>query len=280
MSRLTAALGAGRFVLTTSLGTLPDPDLDDLRRKLGEVRDRFDCVKFADNPRARARVSAWAAASVAVQEGVEPIVHVTCRDRNRLALESDLLGGRLLGVPNVLCLRGDEIEVTNEPAAHGVRDTDVVELIRVASRSSGRFTVLAACDPNAGASESHFARLAEKVAAGARVLETQPIFDICRFATWLAHLREAGIDVPLLVDVSVVATTQEAELLDRIPFVQAPDDLAMRLRRDRSAGIELAAQTVGALRELDGVAGCHLSPLSGQPDLALAVLDRSGPARE
>jgi 5,10-methylenetetrahydrofolate reductase len=280
VSRLTAALAAGRFVLTTSLGTLPNPDPDDLRRKLSEVRERFDCVKFADNPRARARVSPWAAASVAVTEGVEPIVHVTCRDRNRLALESDLLGGRLLGVPNLLCLRGDEIEVTNEPAAHGVRDTDVVELIRMASRSSGRYTVLAACDPNVRVTESHFARLAEKVAAGARVLETQPIFDVCRFATWLAHLREAGIDVPLLVDVSVVGTVQEAELLARIPFVQAPDDLAMRLRHDRSAGIELAAQTVGALRELDTVAGCHLSPLSGEPDLALAVLDRSGPPRE
>lgn len=82
--------------------------------------------------------------------------------------------------------------------------------------------------------------------------------------------------MPLLVDVSVVATVQQAELLDRIPFVQAPDDLAMRLRRDRSAGIELAAQTVGALRELDAVAGCHLSPLSGEPELALAVLDRCG----
>lgn len=128
--------------------------------------------------------------------------------------------------------------------------------------------------------ESHFARLAEKVAAGARVLETQPIFDVCRFATWLAHLREAGIDVPLLVDVSVVATVQEAELLDRIPFVQAPDDLALRLRHDRSAGIELAAQTVSALRELDAVAGCHLSPLSGEPELALAVLDRCGFARD
>jgi hypothetical protein len=84
VSRLTAALAAGRFVLTTSLGTLPDPDRDDLRRKLSEVRERFDCVKFAENPRPRARVSPWAAASVAITEGVEPIVHVTCPVTSRI----------------------------------------------------------------------------------------------------------------------------------------------------------------------------------------------------
>jgi 5,10-methylenetetrahydrofolate reductase len=260
-----------RPVLTVSLGTLPRPDGADVRRKLREIRDAFDFVKFGDNPRARARVSPWAAAAVALAEGVEPIVHVGCRDRNRLALQSDLLGGRLLGVRNVLCLRGDEIEVSDQPEARAVRDLDVVDLIGLAAED---FCVLAACDPAVEMSYEHAARLRTKVAAGAGLLETQPVFDPARFARWLRQLREAGIDVPVLVDVSVVATPAEAELLDRIPYVAAPPDLPARLERDPDAGIALAAELVARLVELDGVAGCHLSLIGGDPAAPLAVLER------
>jgi 5,10-methylenetetrahydrofolate reductase len=260
-----------RPVLTVSLGTLPRPDGADVRRKLREIRDAFDFVKFGDNPRARARVSPWAAAAVALAEGVEPIVHVGCRDRNRLALQSDLLGGRLLGVRNVLCLRGDEIEVSDQPEARAVRDLDVVDLIGLAAED---FCVLAACDPAVEMSYEHATRLRTKVAAGAQLLETQPVFDPARFARWLRQLREAGIDVPVLVDVSVVATPAEAELLDRIPYVAAPPDLPARLERDPDAGIALAAELVARLVELDGVAGCHLSPIGGDPAAPLAVLER------
>lgn len=262
---------AGRKLLTTSLGTLPRPDIADLRHKLRAVREAFAFVKFGDNPRARARVSPWAAASVALQEDAQPIVHVGCRDRNRLALQADLLGGRLLGVTHLLCLRGDEIEVSDQPQARAVRDLDVLDLIGLAARD---FFVLAACDPAAGASAQHFARLRAKVDAGARVLETQPVFDAHEFARWLGRLRDAGITVPVLVDVSVVATPQEAELLERIPFVAAPPDIVARLRRDRRAGIALATELATELLGLDGVAGCHLSPLGGDPGPALLIAER------
>jgi 5,10-methylenetetrahydrofolate reductase len=260
-----------RRVLTVSLGTLPRPDGAEVRSKLRVIRDTFDFVKLGDNPRARARVSPWAVAAVALAEGVEPIVHVGCRDRNRLALQSDLLGGRLLGVRNVLCLRGDEIEVSDQPEARAVRDLDVIDLIRLAAEE---FCVLAASDPAVGASDEHVARLRTKIAAGARLLETQPVFDLDAFARWLRQLREAGIDVPVLVDVSLVTSPTEAELLERIPFVTAPPDLPARLGRDPGAGIALAAELVAGLLELEGVAGCHLSPIRGDPAIALSVLER------
>ena len=261
----------GRRVLTVSLGTLPRPDGADLGRKLREIRDVFDFVKFGDNPRARARVSPWAAAAVALGQGLEPIVHVGCRDRNRLALQSDLLGGRLLGVRNVLCLRGDEIEVSDQPEARAVRDLDVVDLIGLAADD---FCVLAACDPAVEMSDEHAARLRSKIAAGAKLIETQPVFDPDSFARWLRELGEAGVNVPVLVDVSVVTTRAEAELLDRIPYVAAPPDLPARLGRHPGAGIALAAELVAVLLELDGVAGCHLSLISGDPAAPLAVLER------
>ena len=216
-------------------------------------------------------MSAWAAAAVALEQGLEPIVHVGCRDRNRLALQSDLLGGRLLGVRNVLCLRGDEIEVSDQPEARAVRDLDVVDLIGLAADD---FCVVAACDPGVEMSDDHAARLRTKIAAGARLLETQPVFDPDGFARWLRELRDAGINVPVLVDVSVVTTPAEAELLDRIPYVAAPPDLPARLGRDPGAGIALAAELVAGLVELDGVAGCHLSLIGGDPAASLAVLER------
>jgi 5,10-methylenetetrahydrofolate reductase len=231
----------------------------------------FDFVKFGDNPRARARVSPWAAAAVALAEGLEPIVHVGCRDRNRLALQSDLLGGRLLGVRNVLCLRGDEIEVSDQPDARAVRDLDVVDLI---GRAAEDFCVLAACDPAVEMNDEHAARLRTKIAAGAQLLETQPVFEPDGFGRWLRDVREAGIDVPVLVDVSVVTTPAEAELLDRIPYVAAPPELPARLGRDPGAGIALAAELVAGLVELDGVAGCHLSLIGADPAAPLAVLER------
>ena len=201
-ARSFVEVAADRQVLTVSLGTLQGIGAEELRRKLGELREAFAFVKFGDNPRARARVSPWAAAAVALDVGVEPIVHAGCRDRNRLALQSDLLGGRLLGVRNMLCLRGDEIEVSDQPEARAVHDLDVTDLIRTAA---GHFCVLAAADPAAGMSEELAARLREKVAAGAQVLETQPVFDLDDFGRWRDWLAESGVEVPLLVDVAVVS---------------------------------------------------------------------------
>jgi methylenetetrahydrofolate reductase (NADPH) len=117
--------------------------------------------------------------------------------------------------------------------------------------------------------------LRAKLHAGAALLENQPVFDTSRFAAWLRSARDAGVDAPMLVDVSVVATPGQAELLDRIPHVQPPSGLADRLRSDTHAGIALAAEVIAELRDIPGVAGCHLSPVGGNPATALAVLDRA-----
>ena len=277
---LAKAVASGRFVLTTSVGTLPKADEALLRRRLRQVREAFAFVKFGDNPRARARVSPWAAAAVAIGEDVEPIVHVGCRDRNRLAIQADLLGGRLLGVQNVLCLRGDDIGISDQVDAVAVHDLEVVDLVRLASRDEA-FFVLAACDPAVPITDAHLERLRAKLNAGAALLETQPVFKGSRLAAWLRRARDAGIDAPVLVDVSVVATPGEAELLERIPQVQPPLGLAERVRSDPRAGIALAAEVVAEVRDIPGVVGCHLSPLGGDPAPALAVLDRirRGPRR-
>jgi methylenetetrahydrofolate reductase (NADPH) len=276
-SALEADIRAGRFVLTASLGTLKGFDGSVLRHRLRDLSSRFRIVKFGDNPRAQARPSAWAAAAIALEEDLEPVVHVTCRDRNRLAIAADLLGGRMLGVRNVLCLRGDEIDVSDDDRAGEVRDLDVVELIRLAGDvGEGGYFLLAASDPEAGATASQFARLADKLAAGALVLETQPIFEPERFATWLGRLREAGIAAPVLVDVFVVKGPEQVAALREVPFIAVPGWLEDRLRRDEASGIAIAAEIVAAVRDLPGVAGCHLSSFGGLAEPPLQIAERLG----
>jgi methylenetetrahydrofolate reductase (NADPH) len=270
----------GHFVLTVSSGTLRIADAAALRRALRELSEAFEFVHFGDNPRARARVSPWAAAAVALQERLDPVVHVTCRDRNRLALEADIIGGHLLGVRNFLCLRGDEIEISDQPAARAVRDLDVIDLLRLAHKVAGADAcLLAACDPNAGDDARLFARLAEKVRAGASLLETQPVFEVERFAVWLRRLREAGIAIPLLVDVFLLTGPEQAAFLRRIPSIHVPDEFESRLGSRGRDPVSATVETVQSLRALPGVAGCHLMSLGSDTDAILEVAARAGSAR-
>ena len=128
----------------------------------------------------------------------------------------------------------------------------------------------------AGATASHFARLAEKLEAGALVVETQPIFDSDRFATWLERLHETGIGAPVLVDIFLITRPEQVGLLCEVPFIAVPDWLEDRLRRDDSAGTMLAAELVAAVRDLPGVAGCHLSSFGGRAEPPLQVADLLG----
>ncbi len=187
------------------------------------------------------------------------------------------MGGHLLGVRNLLCLRGDEIEISDQPAARAVRDLDVVDLLQLAAEVAGADAcLLAACDPNAGDDDRLFARLAEKVRAGASLLETQPVFEVGRFAVWLRRLREAGIAQPLLVDVLLVSRPEQVAFLRRIPSIHVPDDFEGRLGSKGSDAVSATVEIVESLRALPGVAGCHLMSLGSDTDAILEVAARVG----
>ncbi len=257
----------GGPVLTTSCGPLRTADGPALRAKLRALRGAFRFVKFGDNPRAIPSVSPWAAACLALAEGLEPIVHVTCRGRDRLGLLSDLMGGRVLGVRHLLCLRGDD------PAdAPAFRDLDVVELIELARSVDGGWTLLAAADPGVEPSPGVLERLRAKIRAGAEVLETQPVFDAAAFARWSSAVRAAGIEAPVLVDVFVLRGPEEAGRVAAIPGVDVPPTIRRRLA-EPGGGIRVAAELVAQLRGLPGVIGCHLSTFRGDVELALAVAE-------
>jgi 5,10-methylenetetrahydrofolate reductase len=268
---LLALMGEG-FVFTASCGPLRTADGEGLRRRLDALREGFRFVKFGDNPRARPSVAPWAAAVVALERGLEPVVHLACRDRNRLALQSELMGCRVLGIRHVLCLRGDEPDGTR--GVRAVHDTDVTELLALARQVDERFVLLAAADPDVDPEPALRSRLRDKVRAGARVLETQPVFDPERLARWVAAVGE-DVRVPFLVDVMVVADAEQLATLRRILPVRVPEGLKRSLRGPGD-GVRLAADIVHAVREVPGVRGCHLSTLTGDVRLPLAVLERVG----
>lgn len=254
-------------VLTASCGPLRRADASELRGKLRALRDAFRFVKFGDSPRGVPSVSPWAAACLALDEGLEPVVHVTCRGRDRVSLQAELLGGRVLDVRHLLCLRGDD-----PPGGRAFREVDVLELLSMARAMDG-WTLLAAADPGLDPTPWVLERLRAKVAAGAALLETQPVFDAEAFARWLKAVRAAGIEVPVLVDVFVLRGPEEAARVAEITGAPVPAEAGRRLAEPRG-GIRLAADVVDRLRKLPGVVGCHLSTFRGDVELALAVAER------
>ena len=258
---------AAERVLTTSCGPLRRADASELRARLGALRGAFRFVKFGDSPRGVASVSPWAAACLALQEGFEPVVHVACRGRDRVSLQAELLGGRVLDVRHLLCLRGDD-----PPRGRAFREVDVLELLAMARGVDEGWTLLAAADPGLEPTPAVLGRLRAKVAAGAALLETQPVFDVGAFAGWLAAVRAAGIEAPVLVDVFVLSGPEEAERVARIPGVGVPAAVRRRLR-EPGGGVRVAAELVGELRGLPGVIGCHLSTFRGDVELVLAVAE-------
>jgi 5,10-methylenetetrahydrofolate reductase len=258
---------AAEPALTASCGPLRRADASELRAKLRALRGAFRFVKFGDNPRAIPSVSPWAAACLALAEDLEPIVHVTCRGRDRVSLQAELLGGKVLDVRHLLCLRGDD-----PPSGRAFREVDVLELLAMARATDEGWTLLAAADPGLEPTPEVLGRLRAKVAAGAALLETQPVFDVGAFAGWLAAVRAAGIGAPVLVDVFVLSGPEEAERVARIPGVGVPAAVRRRLR-EPGGGVRVAAELVGELRGLPGVIGCHLSTFRGDVDLALAVAE-------
>jgi 5,10-methylenetetrahydrofolate reductase len=239
-----------------------------------------------------------AAAMLAASEGLDPVLQLTCRDRNRLALAADLLGAHALGIRAVLCLSGDPMEV-GHTGAKPVFDLDAVGLARLATDlGQGRGPGGAPVDPPArflvgvaeapGADPSGGARLAAKADAGATFVQTQPVYDAAQFAAWLDRVADRGLPGRVAILAGILPPTSAAQLerFAALPGWSVPGAVLDRLRvaRDqRAEGITLAAEMVQAVRDLPGVRGVHLmglGPTSGVPEVieTAGLLPRPSPA--
>jgi methylenetetrahydrofolate reductase (NADH) len=280
-SRLSRALDRGEFVVTAEIGPPRGASTAPVTRKAAALRPWVTAANVTDNARATARLASWAGSLAALEAGVEPIMQVTGRDRNRIALQSDLLGASALGIRNLLIMTGDHPRHGDHADATAVFDLDGTQLLRVARamRDEGRLIsgrelvpppwfLLGAVSNPAGPVGPAVAALAAKVEAGAQFVQTQYVFDVPAFAGWLDEARRGGLleRCRVLAGVGPVLSARALHQLTGLPGVHIPDEFARRLttagddspERFRAAGIELCAELIAALRALPGLGGVHL----------------------
>jgi methylenetetrahydrofolate reductase (NADPH) len=299
-SLLHATLRRGRFAVTAEIGPPRSATVEPIRRKARLLRDWIDAANITDSQSAVARLGSLAGSLAAMQEGVEPVMQLQCRDRNRIALQSDLLSGAALGVPNVLLLTGDHPRFGDHPDAKPVFDLDSIQLIWTARMMRDERQLLSRRELSVpprfliGAVENPFApplrfraeRLGKKIAAGAQFVQTQFIFDVKIFARWMADVRDLGLDTRcwVLGGVGPVKSLRALEFMrSEVPGMYVPDEVMRRLRgvpSDRVAqeGINLCAEIIQQVRAIPSVAGVHIMAFSWEEAIP-EILERAGIGR-
>ncbi|MGH2636786.1 MAG: methylenetetrahydrofolate reductase [Actinomycetota bacterium] len=293
--RLEAIVRARRFAVTSEVVPPRSGDPETVARQARDLVGYADAANVTDNPTASAHMSPLAGAAAASRAGLEPTLQLTVRDRNRLALTADLLGGWALGARNVLCLTGDPIGIGDHPEAAVVDDVDVIELVRLASglRADGRLLSGARiADPPryyVGVTDSPLApaydpgRLEVKLDAGAGFVMTQIVYDLAALTAWADVVRARGIHerAAVIVGVAPVRSASQARYLqEHLPGVTVPPEIVAALREAgpgeaEALGVAHCVEIVARLREMPGIAGVHVMGL-GHEQVVRRVIEESG----
>jgi methylenetetrahydrofolate reductase (NADPH) len=279
-SHLSRVLNAGHFAVTAELSPPRGVDRGAIIRGAQILGRYADAVNVTDNQSASVRMASIPVCAMLVQQGVEPVGQMTCRDRNRLAIQSDLIGAAALGVPNLLCLSGDHGKWGDHPAAKNVYDLDSTHLIRLVASlveqgclDNGRridpapqFFIGAAANPFAPPFAYRPMRLAKKIAAGAQFIQTQLIYNLERFREYMSVVCDLGLHerVSILAGVGPFKSVEQAEFMaTRVAGLDIPSDLLARMRKTPKAGqpeegIKICCEIIEQVREVPGVAGLHI----------------------
>jgi len=265
-SNLERVLRAGHFAVTGELGPPQNADGEVIRKKAALLKGYVDAVNLTDNQTAIVRMSSIGAGTIVVQEGLEPVIQMTCRDRNRLAMQSDLLGAYALGMRNVLCLTGDHQTFGNHPNSKNVFDMDSIQLVQMLVNMreekvfqngeafkgpEPRFFVGAAESPFAHPVEFRPLRLAKKVKAGANFIQTQLVYDIKAFEAFMEKVRALGIhkETYILAGVGPLKSPGMAKyMIENVPGILVPDDMVKRMT---AAGAPWAGKSKDELTKED-----------------------------
>ena len=291
---LERMLASGAFAVTAEIAPPASADPTDIREMVSRYRGAVDACNVTDCTRARVRLSSLAAATIAMQEGIEPVMQIVARDRNRIALQADLLGAAALGIRNVLCLWGDPVSAGNEPEAKGVFDLKTEEMIETFRdlRDRGRLRggdavdappkvfIGAAADPFRGSKEESFAKLRAKVLAGADFVQTQAVYDIDAFEEWMRLVRKEWLHEKayILAGVIPLRSVKMARFMVEKLGATVPKHIMDRMEKapdPKAEGVSIAVRTVKALRKIDGIRGVHLMPV-GRDGVVARVVKESG----
>lgn len=294
-SNLEKVLKSGEFVVTGELGPPKSAEGEKVEHHAELMREYVDAYNLTDNQTAIVRTSSIACGALLVNMGLDPIIQITCRDRNRIAIQSDVLGAVALGMKNILCLQGDHAKFGNEPQAKNVNDLDSMQLIRMLKNMrdeqvfSGGEKLEAPIDIVIGAVENPFAdpfeyrayRLAKKVDAGIDFLQTQAIFDMERFELWMEKVRELGIHkrVPILAGVIPMKSMGAARYMkNNVSGMLLPDELLDRMKASenkKEEGIKICVETIEHLKTVEGVAGVHIMAVAWE-EIVPEIVTRAG----
>jgi len=276
---LNEKINSDRFIVCGELRPPQSCNGDLVRDQARHFKGFVDALNTTDNQTATVRMSSIASAAILLEEGIEPIIQMTCRDRNRLAMQSDLLGAAALGVHNVLCLTGDHQSIGDQPEARGVFDLDSIQLIAaVATMNRGfllsgkemkkapSFLIGGGANPFGEPFEMRLIRLEKKIAAGARFIQTQPVFNLSVFTRWMERVVDMGLDrrAAILAGVMAVRSAKTLQWMKaRVPGTRIQDEHIVRLDHARDPereGVSMAVETIQALRSIKGVRGIHIMP--------------------
>ncbi len=289
-SNLQRVLAAGHFAVTGELGPPMGADAEAVKVKADVLRGCCDAYNVTDNQTAVVRMSSIAASSILLGEGLEPVMQMVCRDRNRIAIQSDILGAAGLGIRNCLCLSGDHQsfgaagKLHGHPGAKNVYDIDSIQLLSVLrdlrdeSRQQGGDPVGVAPDMFIGAAwtplgdpiDFRVIRLAKKVAAGAQFIQTQSIFDVAGFAEQMKIVCEQGLHekTAILAGIIVPKSAGMLKYMNKnVAGVSVPDELIKRMEQasDRKEeGLKVTVELIEQVRAIEGVSGVHIQAIEAE----------------
>jgi methylenetetrahydrofolate reductase (NADPH) len=292
-SKLEKIWEAGGFIVTSECGPPRGADGEVVRKKGEYLRGVVDGVNVTDNQTSVVRMSSLAACAILKGMGLEPILQMVCRDRNRIALQSDILGAAALGINNMLCLSGDHQKFGDHPQGKNVYDIDSMQLIQTVSRmrDEGKFLggdeikgkpvifIGAAENPFADPFEIRAARLGKKVKAGCQFIQTQCIYNIEKFSRWMEMVCDRGLHekCAILAGVTPMKSVGMARYMkNNVPGMDVPDDMIERMKatpkeKQAEEGIKICVESIEKLKEIPGVRGIHIMAIEWEEKVAEIV---------
>jgi len=297
MSHLKQILERGEFAVTAECGPPKGADPEVVLKKGELLRDKADAVNVTDNQTAIVRMSSLAACSLLERAGLDPVLQMVVRDRNRIALQSDILGASAIGIRNLLCLSGDHQCFGNQPQTVGVFDLDSIQFLQAVKMMRDEGTIIggdelsappdlfigAAANPFADPLEFRVTRLAKKIKAGADFIQTQCIYNLDRFESWISMAVNRGLHekVYILGGVTPLKSPGMAKYMkNRVSGMDIPDEIIKRMEgvpkdKHKEEGIQICVETILRLKEMPGVKGVHIMAIEWE-DAVGEIVERAG----
>ena len=296
-SKLEKILAAGHLAVTSECGPPRGSDPDVIVEKANLIKDHVDAINVTDNQTSMTRLCSLAACIRLKLIGMEPVLQMVTRDRNRIALQSDILGAASFDISNILCLSGDHQSFGDCAQGQNVHDIDSMQLIQTVRhmRDDGKFLggddikrppqmfVGAAANPFADPYEIRVPRLAKKVAAGAEFIQTQCIYNLDKFESWMKEICDRGLHekVAILAGMTPMKSAGMARYMkNRVPGMDVPDDVVKRLadtpkEKQAQEGIDICVEAIQRLKEVEGVRGFHVMAIEWEEKVP-EIVERSG----